>query len=548
MKIKKTTKRIFGWTLALFAITFLFASCQKHFDKPRTEDKSRQSATINNLTENTAGRLGLPYQEGTILLGEQLKNPYTPTLMAQAWDNLQKKGVASLYPVDIRQTHLYVKFKPQNWEEYDDLKEDSLLHLSDIPYDYDIIKNGNYFHDPAVNDTLPTFQYATVPTGFDFNDTIAYEVLSPLYIPERDSKLLGTSSQNEPFLDKLLNEAYTLTGNYEDTIDLSQPSTLNRYTPGGNIQLFDTRLATTYGFEGVKVTARRWFDVYGTYCDFNGNYRMGGSFKRPCNYAIYYENGRFFVKRAGIHWINGPKQKGDWNHTVADGYDRFAGHIFRGAYRYHYKDIAGLQRPFKWLGKKNSYVGKDSEKKWQGKNGIIFTNIKIARLKNKGEEYMSDEIFSTTCHETAHTSHAIRMNTVIQFIQVEAQLRESWAIGIEWVLSNLEYTEKGVADYGRSNYNPPNPPLYPNQFAYQYWKLSVDKDYTSLYINLIDEINDSNLFLDTPNDQVSGYTLQFIETNLLKHIYGLSSLSTYLKNNRPNGVTNAQIDLLLSFY
>ncbi len=555
MKLKNTKKNIFGLAIVLFVITIFLTSCQKDFKEAKADDKAQQLNSAQRLTENIAGRLGLPYQEGTIVLGDQLRNPYTPTLMSQAWNNLQSRGVTSLYPVEIRQTHFYIKFKPRTWDEYDDLKEDSLLHISDIPYDYEIVKNGNFYQDPTINDTLPTYQYATVPAGFDFNDTIAYEVLSPLYIPEKDNQLLGPSNQNEPFLDKLLNEAYTLTGNYEDTIDLNQQSSLNRYVPGGNIQLFDTRLNTNYGFQGVKVTARRWFDVLTAFCDLNGNYRMNGSFKRPCNYSIWYEHGRFFVKRSGVHWINGPKQIGDWNHTVADGFDRFAGHIFRAAFRYHYKEIGGLQRPFRWLGRKTDYVAKDGV--GTGTNPIIFRGIKIWRFRDLAfNEYLSDEIFSTTSHETAHTSHAIRMNTVFQFWQVSRQLQESWAVAVEWFLAHLEYADRGIANYGEFAYFPPNPPDYPNSYAYQYWTPDGSQflgRYTPIYIDIVDNHNQLgiNYFergIGFVNDQVNGYSLPEIEAKLLKHIYGLSSLASELKNNKPVGVTDAQIDLLISHF
>ena len=46
-------------------------------------------------------------------------------------------------------------------------------------------------------------------------------------------------------------------------------------------------------------------------------------------------------------------------------------------------------------------------------------------------------------------------------------------------------------------------------------------------------------------DPVAGYTMGNIE-NFMKHVYGLTSLATQLKANRPNGVTNAQIDELIS--
>ena len=51
-----------------------------------------------------------------------------------------------------------------------------------------------------------------------------------------------------------------------------------------------------------------------------------------------------------------------------------------------------------------------------------------------------------------------------------------------------------------------------------------------------------------PNDSVTGYTLAGIESNFLKHAYGQGSLTDQLKNNKPAGVTDAQIDLLMNSY
>lgn len=50
------------------------------------------------------------------------------------------------------------------------------------------------------------------------------------------------------------------------------------------------------------------------------------------------------------------------------------------------------------------------------------------------------------------------------------------------------------------------------------------------------------------NNQVTGYTLATIEAFILHNVYGLGSLSTQLKAHRPPGVTEAQIDQLLSQY
>ncbi|NOT51977.1 MAG: hypothetical protein HOP10_11955 [Chitinophagaceae bacterium] len=220
------------------------------------------------------------------------------------------------------------------------------------------------------------------------------------------------------------------------------------------------------------------------------------------------------------------------------------------------KNIGGLARPWLIAGfRRQKYIASNS-KSSPGINWMIFPIIKVGRYENidMEREYDSDEVFSTTCHETAHTSHMYRMNGgIIQFIQVEAKLKESWAVCIEWFLSHIEYVERGVNNYGEWNYSPANPPIYPNQFAYQYWNLGFDDEYTPLYIDIIDNHNEIGINYDprptgTVNDQVSGYSLAFIESELLRHIYGLSSLSKQLKAHKPVGVTDGQIDLLLSFY
>ena len=76
---------------------------------------------------------------------------------------------------------------------------------------------------------------------------------------------------------------------------------------------------------------------------------------------------------------------------------------------------------------------------------------------------------------------------------------------------------------------------------------TVHLDYTSLYIDLIDDYNQALSFRGTINDNVSGYTLPQIE-RFLDKVYGFYSLSEQLKANEPSGVTDEQIDVLLSQY
>ena len=116
------------------------------------------------------------------------------------------------------------------------------------------------------------------------------------------------------------------------------------------------------------------------------------------------------------------------------------------------------------------------------------------------------------------------------------------------MITGIEYRERGLPTYGDRTYNPPNAPQYPNQLAYQYWTRTTSANYTSLFINIIDDFNDATMFAARPIDNVRGYSLLNIETSLLKYIHDLGTLKTKLKENKPFGVTDAQIDELIRFY
>jgi len=144
-----------------------------------------------------------------------------------------------------------------------------------------------------------------------------------------------------------------------------------------------------------------------------------------------------------------------------------------------------------------------------------------------------------------------------EFIQAGNQIRESWATGIEWELTHLEYAERGIANYGRANYHPFPAPEAPNDFAYQYWNISDwDDNYTTLFINLIDNFNEQgvnfgsigNPYLGVVNDNVSGYTIAGLENDVIRFLLHRNDLADRLKAYKPAGVTDVQIDQLLNFY
>jgi hypothetical protein len=491
------------------------------------------------------------------ILGDKLDNPYLVDNMQKAADELAVNGIKSSCPLNIRTTHYYVMFKPKDMDEYEKIDNDERIGTSeDIPIDQQILVDGGNYHDPSLPDSVPTYQYCAVKADYPFDLEVQYEILARLYIPEEDEDL-NCNEDNEEYIDKLLDQAYKQTGNFDDVLDSEgYKARRAKWYPKGRIELNDTRLNSNIGLQGIRVKARRWFTTRIMLTDFNGNYSTNKSFRRPCNYSLKFGRPNFCVRKhfiPGTYRVGGPKKTGDWNTVLASGYQRFAGHIFRGAQTYFYQNIGGLTNPYH--GQRQVLIGYDDKMSNNkiGINWIVLPIIRVARyFPGEGtlRELGSDVVYSTTCHEIAHSTHCFKLMNFspIQFWQTDAFVRESFCTGIEWFLTQREYQMRGIADYGTPTYSWSIRPAF---LGYQNWTRGVSTDYTNIFINLIDDYNervergDSRL----PDDNVSGYTMPFIEQNIMRHSYGLTTLRDEVKAHKPNGtVTDAQIDVLFNSY
>ncbi|MDR6372036.1 hypothetical protein J2795_003306 [Chryseobacterium bernardetii] len=567
-------------TLYIAMACLLTASCSDTMEQYNTE-ASHSQLMNRNLTSEDETKYA---EEGEpTVLGEQLPVPYTIESMMAAYKSLlaepKAEGNRSLTAVNIRSTHKYIKFNPTTEDELEALQQSGLI-LYDYPLDREVLVVGKFYHDPDVPADQSTPQYATVKNETPLPAGVSYEILQEVYLPEEDIELLGTGNMNYKFVYSLVHRAENLSGftpwepsDYKPWDNIGEPGQWYpnpNPNPGGGgggapiygtIRIFDTRLNTLIPFEGAKVTAKRSLRTREGITNANGQYGLSGTpfpNNRNVDFKLHMDRKHFVIKDNMVRPSNVVRnniKSNHWSHDIMPGYENMQGHMFRAAYRYFYKDIGGLQRPVRPSGNRSHIIAKNTAKDWQGINYVAFPYLKIARFQpGSTTEYNSDDYFSTTVHELAHTSHVIKMNTgLVQYSQVNSMLQESWPCAVEWFVTGIEYRERGILNYGTPNYNPANPPVFPNRFGYQFWSLNTNSDYTSLFINLVDNFNElgqsfSPQPMGTVNDQVTGYTLANIENNFLKYCYGLSSLSVQLKANRPAGVSNAQIDVLLSSY
>ena len=131
--------------------------------------------------------------------------------------------------------------------------------------------------------------------------------------------------------------------------------------------------------------------------------------------------------------------------------------------------------------------------------------------------------------------------------QLDKEIHESWAVAVAHELTDHHYNVE------LASYNTFHTMDYKNYQDWQPGKLSGGKSncYTPLFVDLIDDVNQRFTHdepLQYPNDNISGYSLSYIQDNILVSSYGLSSFRDALSLHKINGVTDNDITLLMEYY
>ena len=220
-----------------------------------------------------------------IELGEKLEDPYTV-------ENV-KKAVARVYPtkagrVDITPTDLYVRFLPRSEDDFERLQALG-LNLVDHPMDYRIVREGDYYHDPSIDEEEITWQYAVVPHDFVFPEDIFHELLDECYISENDPV---TRSSGEIDWEAVEREAYLLTGNGDLYAGSSGTRADEDVFPSGRITVEDPEAngGKPFGLAGVMVSCNSFVKFATAYTDRDGYYRMDKRFVSKPRYRLVFKN------------------------------------------------------------------------------------------------------------------------------------------------------------------------------------------------------------------------------------------------------------------
>ena len=221
-----------------------------------------------------------------MVLGEKLNNPYALEVMQAA--------VESLTPADkpvptLMVTDLYVRFLPKDSTELAILYDVEKLELFDYPLDYEIMVEGDYYHDPSIPEGNPTWLYTTVAPDYEFPD-VEYEILETCYIPQEVSVKSSSSDTFSP--EDLEREAYRLAG--LDSMWIDGPLTRAAEYPSGKFTVYDTETQEYVPVKGVKIRVHNIIKWATAYTDQNGCYTIGKKYRTNVHYAMVFKNTKGF--------------------------------------------------------------------------------------------------------------------------------------------------------------------------------------------------------------------------------------------------------------
>ncbi len=431
-------------------------------------------------------------------IGKKLPNPYSVSIMQSALENVKRKTKTNISIDSIYPTHHYVMFKPSCHNHYRALIMDDDLDINPYPLDHEI-EGGWVVVDPDPRYSTNGYQHkwAYVPIDKDLSTIdCPYEILYDICCPDEECTKSSTLfMENFKMIEE---EAHRLCGLKMEPL-LSTKAT--SVTPHGRITYRDSSLHKYIGCYGMSVKARRLTKSSYGHCDDEGYFECDKSFKYKWTYTVFFGRTDFETRR---------DTETEPVSLVFDGYHSalnlqfakntsyedciFYCEILRAACKYFYGEIDGLRRPpykdeledriyleaIRGLAPDGGYTNGFFQP-YTTLNSIPY--IRIYRDNYLGRR-SSGEIYWTTIHELAHSSHW--KQDVVSFLSANLKVVESYATGIAWYL-----TKK----------------LYP----------AYNRTYDSTYTGIIQDLLDNDGIKGTSSipENVSDYSILEVESSVI---------------------------------
>lgn len=85
--------------------------------------------------------------------------------MQKAESATNKSADIALGETEVAATHLYLRFALRDSADVALLDNDTAIMYTVLPLDYEVAAIGDYYHDPSLPDSVPTYQYCVARIG-----------------------------------------------------------------------------------------------------------------------------------------------------------------------------------------------------------------------------------------------------------------------------------------------------------------------------------------------------------------------------------------------
>lgn len=414
--------------------------------------------------DDVAGAATETTKELTLAQRTAGNNPYNVHNMQLAYDYLVQQGrlQPDMFPdFHVRPTHKYVKLKPENIEEEDQINADTTFIALDYPLDIDLPES--YFEERG---ELEEGQIPEYYSSLKVNQTIAYtgqkDVIEEMYVPEEDPYFENADEDYEQgtqqittraqLHDELLFTAYFFKGlehlladdlnaakgttidndkpqkpvltNFENTLVLDgnnqqrfndaivKPLGIGKkWWPSGTLRYIDTSFPTgqqNRPLVGAQVLLRQGVTMRQAITDANG-YFGTSKLRGHARFVIQWERAKYNIKnhKGWQSEQKGPKQRSPWNWTIEPQhnyqYDLYLALIHVACLDYYYGNRFGLTQP-----RNNIRIKATNSTPFEDKDS---SHVTIRRVIGSSDiklcEWQTNHsnIYGTTIHELAHSAH-----------------------------------------------------------------------------------------------------------------------------------------------
>ncbi len=317
----------------------------------------------------------------------------------------------------------------------------------------------------------------------------------------------------------------------------------SRWNPSGELRVRDDVLNQDVPLVGAHIKVLKWgfLPIRTTYTNHLGTFRTSRIRTKRVKYSVHFKNKyhRFKVKANSIfkdaYFKDSYRHKRKaWYRTFTQGKYHFYAQVHNAAHDFYIRSVGkfGLHHPNQsWIriaAKYGKNAGVHLDINPNGQIPVIpilsfFPEIKVGSLSSTGVDLKSDQIYGLVTHEMTHASH-YRMDRTFFLNPLGASCRlqtlaESWAEGVETIVTNDRYLEFNPNYIGSGNLNSfasDDRRLYNSYRQDTHTSdISGKEEYTPIVIDMVDSYNQHTQINSLrPRDRVSGYTLKQIQSAL----------------------------------